>query len=256
MKQTLLLLFLFISISVFSQNYISGKVVNEINLGLPNVLVINIKTDQKTFTDENGDFMIPANVNDEIRFLKSKFDRAFYVVDNQDFEQKLLVHLLKTPVEIKEVEIKPKLSGDLNKDAKNLTKIDKVEQLQNEIGIPRTPEKPREKPAEIKKDILLPIITGNLNIQAIYDVLSGKSKKQKRLYQYDDLQENVTWARKNIDDEYFINLGIPKDKISNFIEFSFAINSNALKYAKAKNISGFLIELEQPAIKYLERSKN
>ena len=46
MKQNLPLLFLFLSISIFSQNIISGKVVNEINLGIPSVLVVNINTDQ------------------------------------------------------------------------------------------------------------------------------------------------------------------------------------------------------------------
>ena len=164
--------------------------------------------------------------------------------------------MLKIPVEIKEVEILPKLSGDLKKDSKNLTRNNKVEELQNEIGVPRTPEKPRETPAEVKKDILQPLITGRLNINAIYDVVSGKSKRQKRLYQYDDLQENVTWVRKNIEDDYFINLGIPTEKISNFIEFCFAVNPKALKYAEAKNISGYLVEIEEPSIKYLERTKN
>lgn len=81
MKQNLPLLFLFLSISIFSQNIISGKVVNEINLGIPSVLVVNINTDQKTYTDFNGDFSIPAKTQDEIRFLKPKFERAFYKIE-------------------------------------------------------------------------------------------------------------------------------------------------------------------------------
>jgi hypothetical protein len=256
MKHNLPLLFLFFSISIFSQNIISGKVVNEINFGIPAVLVVNINTDQKTYTDLNGDFSISANAHDELRFIKSKFERTYYKIEPSSFYKKIYIIMLKTPVEIKEVEILPKLSGDLKKDSKNLTKNNKVEELQNEIGVPRTPEKQREKPAEVKKDILQPLITGRLNINAIYDVVSGKSKRQKRLYQYDDLQENVTWVRKNIEDDYFINLGIPTEKISNFIEFCFAINTKALKYAEAKNISGFLVEIEEPSIKYLERTKN
>jgi len=256
MKHNLPLLFLFFSISIFSQNIISGKVVNEINFGIPAVLVVNINTDQKTYTDLNGDFSISANAHDELRFIKSKFERTFYKIEPSSFYKKIYIIMLKTPVEIKEVEILPKLSGDLKKDSKNLTRNNKVEELQNEIGVPRTPEKPREKPAEVKKDILQPLITGRLNINAIYDVVSGKSKRQKRLYQYDDLQENVTWVRKNIEDDYFINLGIPTEKISNFIEFCFAVNPKALKYAEAKNISGFLVEIEEPSMKYLERTKN
>ena len=66
----LLFLFLFFSISIFSQNIIYGKVVNEINFGIPAVLVVNINTDQKTYTDLNGDFSISANAHDELRFIK------------------------------------------------------------------------------------------------------------------------------------------------------------------------------------------
>ena len=135
MKQNLPLLFLFLSISIFSQNIISGKVVNEINLGIPSVLVVNINTDQKSYTDFNGDFSIPAKTQDEIRFLKPKFERAFYKIEPSTFQQKIYILLLKTPIEIKEVEILPKLSGDLKKDSKNLTENNKVEELQNEIGV-------------------------------------------------------------------------------------------------------------------------
>lgn len=256
MKKILFFLLIFIFFESYSQQYIFGKVVSEQNTEIAGVEIFNISSDTKTVSDSNGNFMILANSNNDLRFLKPKFDRVSYHVTAQSFQKLLVIFMLKSPVEIKEVEIKQKLTGDLSKDLKSLTKNDKVEKLKKDIGIPAPPEKPREKPSDVKKDILLPILTGNLNIQAIYNVVSGKSKRQKRLYDYEDLQENITWVRKSIDDEYFIKLGIPKEKISNFIEFSFSVNPNSLKYVKAKNISGFLIEIERPASEYFERAKS
>lgn len=250
-------LFIFIIFSkIYSQEYISGQVVSEQSTVVSSVLVINMRTDEKTYTNTEGNFTISAKTGDEIRFVKEKFDRSSLHVSSSDFQKFLKILIVKTPIEIKEVEIRPRLTGDLSKDSKSFNKRNKKQELQDEIGLPAPPEKPREKPAEVTKDILLPVITGNLNLQAIYDVASGKAKKQKRLYKYEDQEELVAWVRKKIDDEYFINLGIPKEEIDNFINFSFAQNPHAMSYAKAENVSGFLIQIEKPAVQYSERLKN
>jgi hypothetical protein len=36
----------------------------------------------------------------------------------------------------------------------------------------------REKPAEVKS-VLLPILLGNLNVQGVYDLISGKARGRK-----------------------------------------------------------------------------
>ncbi|GGP05754.1 hypothetical protein GCM10010992_23090 [Cloacibacterium rupense] len=252
MNKLLSLVFFILSFKFFGQETLSGKVVTEQSTELSSVLVVNITTDDKTYTNSEGNFKILAKKGDEIRFLKEKYDRASISVFYVDFQKKLKIILTKTPIEIKEVQIKPRLTGNLNKDSKSLNKRNRNQELQNAIGLPPPPEKPREKPAEVARDILLPIITGNLNIQAIYDVASGKAKRQKRLYKYQDLQENIVWVRQKIEDEYFINLGIPKEDINSFIEYSFAKNPFALRYAKAENVSGFLLQIEEPAISFVK----
>ncbi|MFP3802729.1 hypothetical protein, partial [Paraburkholderia sp. SIMBA_027] len=85
---------------------------------------------------------------------------------------------------------------------------------------PQPVGKMREKPAEIK-EVLLPMLLGNLNVQGVYDLISGKARKQKIIYKYEDLQEDIAWIRNRVEDDYFVKTGIPKDKISDFIEFSF-----------------------------------
>ena len=255
MSKLLSLFFFIIFLKFYGQETLSGKVTTEQSTELGGVLVVNINTDEKVYTNAEGNFKILAKKGDEIRFLKEKYDRASITVFYIDFQKKLKIILTKTPIEIKEVEIKLRLTGNLNKDSKSLNKRNRNQELQDAIGLPPPPEKPREKPAELSRDILLPIITGNLNIQAIYDVASGKAKRQKRLYKYQDLQENIAWARQKIEDEYFINLGIPKEEINSFIEYSFAKNPLALRYAKAENVSGFLLQIEEPAKNFAETLK-
>ncbi len=46
-----------------------------------------------------------------------------------------------------------------------------------------------------------------VNVQAIYDVFSGKSRRLRRLYKYEDLQEGLAWIQNNIDLEYFAEAG-------------------------------------------------
>ena len=62
---------LFFSILGFSQS-ISGKVETEEGLSIGNVLVINLKTNEKVNTDENGKFTISAKLQDEICFVKKR----------------------------------------------------------------------------------------------------------------------------------------------------------------------------------------
>jgi len=110
----------------------------------------------------------------------------------------------------------------------------------------------REKPAEVKTG-LLPIWLGNLNVQGLYDLISGKAKKQKRQYRYDDLQEHIAWIRNRVEDEYFIKAGIPADRISEFIQFSFVAKPQVRTYVKARNLSGVLLRLEETIPLFLER---
>ena len=160
----------------FSQEVLTGKVVSEEGFIITDVDVINITKGVKTKTNEVGEFSISAHKNDEVRFTKRGYERSSYKFI--DAYQPIKIILLKVASEIEEVKILP-LSGNLSNDSKKLAKEDKVQRLRDEIGLPKNPEKPREKPADVKNDILAPLlgIPPTINVQAIYDVVSGKSRK-------------------------------------------------------------------------------
>lgn len=239
MKRLLQLIFITLSGFIFSQN-ISGNVMSEDDVLIPRVLIVNMTTDEKTYSDAYGNFVINGKVGDEIRFAKENFKLGKMTVSSNDFRT---IKLERMPQEIEEVKI-------INK---NLSKS-KEEELRNSIGLPKGPDKPREKPAEAVDDILMPLlrIPPAIKIQAIYDVLSGKSRRLKRLYKYEDLQEGLAWTQNNIDPEYFSQAGIPPDKLTDFLMFALR-DEKVLMYMKAKNVGGITISLDNNIKAYLER---
>ncbi|WP_435523784.1 carboxypeptidase regulatory-like domain-containing protein [Chryseobacterium indoltheticum] len=249
MRKNLAVFFFFLTIYFFGQQKITGKTLSENDMIVASVLVVNISNDQKVYSSSLGEFSIDGSEKDEIRFIKKGYERASIKVVNT--ESPMNVVLVRIPEEIEEVEI-ISTTGDLSKDSKKLTKIDKKEQLQKAIGLPKSPEKPREVPAEVKK-VLLAAAFGNLNIQSVYDLVSGKSRRQKRWYKYEDLQLDITWIRKRIDDEYFVKEGIPAERISEFLEFSFLIKPEIRTYVKAKNINRVMFGLDSVLPIYIDR---
>ena len=246
--------FLLCSGLFFSQK-VSGIITDEEGNPLPATLVFNLQTEQKSYTDLSGEFSIEANPNQELRFIRPGFERFSKIISTQDFNYTFQISLYRIPGEIEEVQVPVRLTGDLNVDSRNLTRYDKVAQLRAEIGVPAPPEKPREKVADAKDDILKPLlrIPPMVNVQAVYDVISGKAKKKKRLYRYEDLQENIAWIREKVGDEYFLKMEIPPQKISEFLQFSIGIKPDLNKYVKAKNVSKVLLLLEETFPLYLKR---
>ena len=252
-KIYVLLCLMFCFSNLFSQN-VSGVVTNEDDNPIPAVLVINIITNQKTTTNLKGEFMLEASVNNELRFVRKGFERNAKVILQQDFLEKLQISLIRTAEEIEEVKVSPiQLTGDLNTDSRNLTKIDRAAQVEQAVGIPGPPEKPREKPAEFKKDVLYSLLSLSVKPQAIYDLISGDARRMKAEYRYEDLQENISWIRQRIDDDYFVKMGIPQGKISEFLQFSIGLKPEINQFIKAKNLSKILFILEDTLPVYLHK---
>ena len=255
MSKIFIIILFTISQSLFSQEILTGKVVSEGGFIITDVDVINITNGAKTKTNEVGEFSISAHKNDEVRFSKRGYERSSYKFIDAYLPIKVV--LLKVASEIEEVKILP-LSGNLSNDSKKLTKEDKVQRLRDEIGLPKNPEKPREKPADVKNDILIPLlgIPPTLNVQAIYDVVSGKSRKLKSWYKYEDMQIDIAWVKNNTEESYFVKAGIPSEKISEFIEFSFLIQNQIRIAVKQKNISKATLLFEETIPIYVSRLNN
>ena len=244
--------FLFFT-SLFSQE-VSGTVTDEDQNPISAVLVFNLESGQKVYTNSQGEFSILASTNDDLRFVRNNFDRNSKIVTAQDFNSPLKIMISRSIQEIEEVKVPAvRLTGDLNQDSRNLTKFDKVAQLQREVGVPGPPEKPRETPADFKNDVLLPLIGLSLKPQAIYNLINGDARRMKAQYRYDDLQDKIWWIRGKVGDEYFIKMEIPSEKISEFLQYSIGVKPEIGKSIKAGNLSKVLFILEETLPQYLRR---
>lgn len=254
MKEKLFFVFLFWFGIIFSQEIVTGKITDDNDINLGAVTVVNMSTDQKVYTNSLGEFSIEAFNNDELRFVRAGYERISKRVLINGINSQLTITLIKIPEDIEEVKVAKKLTGDLGDDSRAVAKVDKGEIVQQAVGLPQPIGKMRETPAEVKS-VLLPILLGNLNVQGVYDLVSGKARRQKRQYRYDDLQEHIVWVRKRVDDDYFIKAGISAERISEFIEFAFVKKPQTRTYVKAKNLSGVLLRLEEVIPLYTERLK-
>lgn len=239
---------------LLSQQTVTGKIVDDNGDNLSAVIVVNMTTDKKVYSNAEGMFSIEANLNDELRFVKQDFNRTSRRVLTNGINSQLFITLHQIPRDVGEVKIVKKLSGDLEVDSRIVAKVDKGEQVRDAVGLPQPIGKMREKPAEVKS-VLLPILLGNLNVQGVYDLISGKARRQKRQYRYDDLQEHILWVRNRVEDDYFTKAGIPADRISEFIEFSFAVKPQVRTYVKARNLSGVMLRMEETIPLFIERLK-
>lgn len=254
MVRIILLLALSFCTSLFSQK-VSGTVADEEQNPLVAVMVFNMKTEKKVFTNLDGEFTIDASVSDELRFIRQGFERGSAIVNSQSFYSSFSIVLIRSVQEIEEVKIPAvRLTGDLNRDTGNLNKFDKVAQLQREVGVPGPSEKPRETPPPtIEKVGVLAFAASNLNLNTLYKNISGDGRRMRQLYKYEDLQDNISWIRGKVGDEYFIKMEIPGEKIVEFLQFSIGIKPEISKLIKAGNLSKVLFLLEETLPQYLNR---
>ena len=251
-----LLLFFVLSFSTsFYAQQVSGIVTDEDQNPIPAVLVFNMKTEQKVYTNLNGEFTISSSPNEELRFIRLGFERSSKIVNSQDLNNPFHITIIRTIQEIEEVKVPAvRLTGDLNQDSRNLTKFDKVAQLQREVGIPGPPEKPRETPPPTIEQVgTISYVLSNINLFTLYKNISGDAKRMRQLYKYEDLQDNVEWIREKVGDDYFIKMEIPATKISEFLQFSIGVKPEISKYIKAQKLSKVLFVLEETLPKYLNR---
>ncbi|SFI22455.1 carboxypeptidase-like regulatory domain-containing protein [Halpernia frigidisoli] len=195
------LIFVVVSLQLFSQNTVSGIILNENGNPFPGVLVINMKTDQQIFTNENGSFSIPAVPGNELRFLRNNYERYSVTVNSENY---LKIILARKPEDIEEVIITYKPTGNLKEDIKHYGTSKKDSKLN------------------------LDLVKYNRS-QSSSEVMSPKRGefKQPKGPGFETSKKGYQWDKftmvNNFQDifgnSYFENLGIDKTLISSFIEF-------------------------------------
>jgi hypothetical protein len=131
MKVKLLLtVFLFVFQLSFSQTEKLLKgIISSSNYVLKNVNVINKTSEKSTTTNEKGEFVIAAKVNDSLLFYTKDYYLKRIKLSNEQIEQNnLQVEMIKKPEELEEVVVNQMKSIKLSKDKNHEQgKLDNIE---------------------------------------------------------------------------------------------------------------------------------
>ncbi|NAW51232.1 hypothetical protein GNY06_07530 [Elizabethkingia argentiflava] len=182
---------------------------------LNQIYVTNLNTRITILADYRGGFRIPAQAGDTIRFTSVNTERKDLQLPPQYLRnKKMLIELSVAYREIQELVIhKFKPTGNFKVDVLS-TKQDKRIALTNKIGLPSPKEGfPQAPIASLNNGSV------QLNIQSVFDIITGERKKQERLYAYEMMLKNVKQLHNYYGDNYFTQMKIPKNLISNFLEF-------------------------------------
>ena len=217
----------------FSQGVdLRGKV-NAYILKLDGIYVINLKTEQAVFTDEEGNFSIKANVGDTLVFSGLQFKRKEVVVAEENISNKKMdVHLVATYQELNEVVIR------------NYGSINAVS-----LGIVSSNLR-HYTPAERK---LATASSSRLNPQGldpIINLISGRTTMLKKEVEVEKKENYIVMLEKMFDRDHFINtLHLPLDYINGF-KYYVVENKRFTQILESKNLTTIEFLLGELAVQY------
>ena len=242
----------------FSQDLVSGNVSSEYSLRVSQVLVMNMRTEEKALTNTEGSFSIRAVVGDELRFVKKNYERISKRLNYADFQHPLSVVLKASVITIQEVEVNQfKATGNIKNDAKKLDGDPKVIALNEEIRIFRK-EKPTdfERKLETPKDFQAPNTSaGQFNLLALigfaYKLVKGKDNSKPIFYPSQrETEAFLITLIQDLGEEYFKSMELSESEIDAFLKFSNQRLSLAQKYIPDYNLQKIKIEMEKILISY------
>lgn len=207
MKQKLLFILFFINYCcITAQTFISGKTLNEDNTPLSGVQIFNIQTKKTVYTNAEGQFRIEASIGNEIRIFTNQYNRREIIVSEDILKQEQKIKLGSAIREIAGV---------------NIISKSQIENMKKNIGVPGTPEKPREKAPTLKNSVKIPVIPIGIaiNLNNLYKIVSGDARRMKALYKYEDQQEYLTKLAMLPGDDFWEQSGIPSEKRIEFIQY-------------------------------------
>ncbi len=263
MKSKLLFLFLLFSATfLFAQKqYVLGNVKNEVQDNIPQTYIYNSRTEELTQTDISGNFIIAAIPTDELRIVKSGFERETVKISAQNFTQPLQLILSKLPFEIEEVTIAFQPTGNLKKDLAYFKTSPKTEKLNNEIGKyvmgPMTEVVPQNKipsscaPKNFSEGQMYMLGLAS----ALKGLLTKATSSPNSTPNYAEVQDFYRRVKDVVDLDYYKGYGMSEYDFEIFLAYTDKANSLAKKYHNNFNRVVIESELKLALVDYLKTHK-
>lgn len=217
-----LLFFCLISVVMLdAQSYVFGKVTSEDGIQLAQVSVINMRTDERSETDTDGQFMIRGERGDELRFSRAGYERVTLTVAAANLEKPVSIVLQSIPQEIEAVNLRYQATGNLREDVRHFGDRGQVKQLKEEVSDYISRKSSREVLAPRHAEFVQPVGPG---------IPIGKVKDR-----WDDV-DLMIYLIESLGEDYFTEeLKLSRAEIQPFIYYVFANfeRRQALKYGAA-----------------------
>ena len=241
-KALLILIFLFMmNVAAQTSKKITGKIIVKEGF-ISDVLVLNLKTEQETKSDANGNFTIDAQVDDLIVFQAESLEYLRKSIDETDFEKGFFeIKMTTKPIELQELKIKD-FSG-----------INAVS-----MGILSRPAKvytnaERKLRTASKTDLELDAgmwAGASLGLDPFFNKISGRTKMLKKFVAMESVQLRVVKLQNWFPDEYVIqSLKVNENKVRGFWFYA-AEDADIIEALKLKNKFLTAFALTKVAEKY------
>ncbi|WP_353150206.1 hypothetical protein [Chryseobacterium sp.] len=260
-QQSLCTAVFLISGTVFSQQKITGIVTDNSNININPVLIINVSRHQTVFSDASGKFVIDAAENDEIRFVKEGYYRSDRKILKEDFSTSLLIILKKTEIEIPEVKIAYRPTGNLERDSKHLNESRKISGLKSDLEVyMKSPlNEPLPDNAISKTFTGHDFNAGQVDVMGVLSAAAGLFKKATKPKitkpTYNETQIFMARIRKEINFDFLRKYGMGEDEIEAFLMYADDTRQLAKKYRK--DFKRYVVEadIKEAFIEYRKTNK-
>ncbi|QIY91200.1 hypothetical protein [Chryseobacterium gallinarum] len=260
-KQSLCTAVFLISTAVFSQQKITGIITDNSNININPVLVLNVSKQQSVFSDASGKFVIDAEEKDEIRFVKEGYYRSDKKISKENFNTPLLIILKKNEIEIPEVKITYKPTGNLERDSRNLNGSRKISGLKSDLEIyMKSPLNVPLPDRSISKTFRgLDFNAGQVDVMGVLSAAAGLFKKATKPKitkpTYNETRTFMTRIRKEINFDFLRKYGMGEDEIDAFLMYADDTKQLARKYRKDFNKSVVEAEIKEAFAEYRKTNK-
>lgn len=246
MKKLLLFSLIFFTLSVEAQVEKRQSIKGKINVGpdgsADGINISNLTSGKGTYTDEYGRFSIPVQIDDKLVFTSIQYEQFTVIVTKELIKKgKMDITLHEGNTELKEIVIKPDLTGDISLDVRKI-------KTQN-ANLPTTQEMMDTEGYKFRRDKLSKVdndaidkgyLRNGLNFANIFRTIFKSKDKNKNIHKDVDVE-----IRKVYNDDFFRqNLNIDRNHINDFIFYaqSHGLTDEMLKKGNDLNLIEFLIQ--------------
>ncbi|MCQ9641829.1 hypothetical protein MP478_20805 [Chryseobacterium sp. WG14] len=231
-------IFLFVAGKLFSQENIKGQITDGSTGNVNPVLIINISAQKSSLSSMSGEFAIEAAENDEVRFVKEGYYRLEKKITKEDLASPLHILLRRMEIQIPEIEIAYKPTGNLVKDSKYLSESGKLKALKSDITMyMKSPlNEPMPDNTVSKTFTGHDFNAGQVNVMGVFKAISGIIKKASKpkitKADYNETQNFLIRVKNEISLDFLKKYGMDEEQIDRFLLYANKTRMLAKNYRK------------------------